>query len=302
MQANIEKLNIRYLLTTRRPLLLTGILGLVSVLLLLAVGLPQVQQNFTLWNTWQKEKAARDQLRKKVAQLQQVSTDITADQAALVNTVMPSRKPLLELLSGLNQVALLTNVTFQTVELSPGSIATVAAETTPTTKRTGNTRKANQEYETLEVDLTVTGRLGDINRFFQQVEQVAPATTITALSLQKQAGRASLTVATTEQIAPADEVYEADMTVETYYFTKSISATLDSPLPTIGAAEQALLEQMRSYTKGSVQTQDRIEGGGLQDLFGSGIEELFKQQSAVGQQTLLPAASPTPATEAQPSI
>lgn len=302
MQANIEKINVRYLLTTRRPLLMTGILGVVSLVLLLAVGLPQIQQNFTLWNSWQKEKAARDQLRKKVAQLQQVSTDITADQAALVNTVMPSRKPLLELLSGLNQVALLTNVTFQTVELSPGSIATAAAETAPTTKRTGNTRKANQEYETLEVDLTVTGRLGDINRFFQQVEQVAPATTITALSLQKQAGRASLTVATTEQIAPADEVYEADMTVETYYFTKSISATLDSPLPTIGAAEQALLEQMRTYTKGSVQTQDRIEGGGLQDLFGSGIEELFKQQSAVGQQTLLPAASPTPATEAQPSI
>lgn len=302
MQANIEKINVRYLLTTRRPLLMTGILGVVSLVLLLAVGLPQIQQNFTLWNSWQKEKAARDQLRKKVAQLQQVSTDITADQATLVNTVMPSRKPLLELLSGLNQVALLTNVTFQTVELSPGSIATAAAETAPTTKRTGNTRKANQEYETLEVDLTVTGRLGDINRFFQQVEQVAPATTITALSLQKQAGRASLTVATTEQIAPADEVYEADMTVETYYFTKSISATLDSPLPTIGAAEQALLEQMRTYTKGSVQTQDRIEGGGLQDLFGSGIEELFKQQSAVGQQTLLPAASPTPATEAQPSI
>ncbi len=281
MKPDKEKLNLRYILLTRKALLIAVAFVSVSVLMVLAVILPQIRQSYTLWSSWRKELANEDQLKKKVAQLQQVSSDATAEQAALVNQVLPSKKPLLELMSVLGQVAQASEVSFSTVELSPGKIATGSTDTPEvkpkTTKK--NDKKTSTRpvtpYETLEVDLTVSGTLANINRFFQQVEQVAPATTITSITLDK-AKRNTKTVATSANESSANaEIYEAQIVVETYYFTKSISATLDAPLPLIGTTEEALLVQLATYLKGITLPQDRVEGGGLNDLFGTGADVLI---------------------------
>jgi Tfp pilus assembly protein PilO len=285
--------NIRYLLISRRWLLLTVAAIILGLVLVMAVIVPQVQAALTTYQDWQKERAAVAKLEKKAADLQQVSTSLAFAKADQVNQALPSKKPLLELLSGLSQVATQTKVNFTNIELSPGSIASTSATTDnkqAAGSRNANKKKAataNREYDDLEVQIRIEGELSQINQFLDQVEKLAPATTITSLTLDKK-----------NRTGAVIETFEAEVVLTSFYFTKSVSAALEAPLPPLGDSEEQLLSQLDTYIYPSVQAPQQIQGGGQGDLFAEDTIDLESLQTLQG---LLPRPSPRPTNSPSPS-
>lgn len=286
-----QKINYRYLVHTRRFALLgaglvTFTLGVVGFLIV-----PQISTALDQYSQLQKQEDLISQLEVKSQQLLQLPQSQLFASSTQINSVMPSRKPLLELLSALNEVAGKAGVRYSDLSLSPGKVASEGAQlavvrtgatnsagagTTGTsgtsagvTSRTSNrpaqssgVSSGTSGSEALAVSLKATGTLANINIFLREIERVAPLTTVTKLSLIERTGT---------RVDP-DSAFEADLEIQTYFFTKSVSATLTSPIPQITINQQTIMNELASYLYPSVISQDMIRGGGLEDLFG--IEQL----------------------------
>ncbi|HYD34546.1 MAG TPA: hypothetical protein VD999_00605 [Vitreimonas sp.] len=260
---NQPQLSLRYLTTTRRFLLFAVGLAGISVLLFLMVIIPQVQSSLAVWNVMSKEQNMVDQLNKKVTELQQISFSPSYAKADKVNAILPSKKPLLELLTNLNGVIQDSGVVVTNIELSPGSIASESSGTSSAPSAVARNRKKTstvaREYDELDVLLTTEGSLAEINVFLESVEKITPASTVTSLSLSKplRPGKSA-----------AESVYEAELLITSFYFTKSVSAALEAPLPPLGAAEEKVLQEVDTFVFSEIQAPTVIQGGGLEDLFG----------------------------------
>jgi Tfp pilus assembly protein PilO len=274
MKLNIEHINQRYLLNTRRFATLAACLVLTSGLLILFVIVPQIQSVIQLVDDLQEANKDVASLRQKVDQLGDLhQSDLIVSQDA-INSVLPSRKPLLELLTSYSQIAQETGVQFSDVSLSPGRIATQAATAAPSAdsgqsgaRRAAPTRRRTADYDQLDLNMKVSGTLSNINQFLQRVEQIAPVTTVTNMSLTEKLVRS-------EEAQPAD-FFEADLTTTSYFFTQPVSATVRAPLPTVTAEQQAVISQINTFFIPQVDEQTVITGGGLQDLFGLSDEDLL---------------------------
>jgi len=267
----------KYLLETRRYLTLTVAIAIVSLLVVFIGIMPQIRTSLDLQQKSATEGKKLQAWEKKAQQLEQILTPEILSQIDNVNILLPSRKPLLELLSSLNLVANQAQVTFTGIEISPGSIATDsaglqtdAASGKAVKKAKG---KASSASDSLDMKITVQGSLANLNSFFELVERTAPLTTVTSLSLQPKAQTVSLTSSgslsapTASQSAIA-QPYEADIDVSTAYFTQSISAAIDAALPDLNRSQQQIVTDLSTFTVRPLEAQNGIQGGGLQDLFG----------------------------------
>lgn len=274
MKLSREYFNQRYLFTTRRFATLAALLGVSGLLLVGLVVVPQIQSIFTLVTELQNANKDSLQLKQKVDQLANLPQSELLQASSTINNVLPSKKPLLELLSSYNQIAQDAGVQFSDVSLSPGRIATEAAQTgSASTAQAGKkrtaapTRRASTEYDQLDLSLKVSGTLAEINSFLQKVEQIAPMTTVTSMSLTEKVVR-------TEDEAPAD-FYEADFVTTSYFFTQPVSATVRSPIPTLSTEQKEVITEISLFLIPEVTEQTAITGGGLQDLFGLSKEDFF---------------------------
>lgn len=243
-----------------------------SLAIIVAGLIPQITESMALYNQLSTERAMEANLERKVNELQTVQATNDFSQKDLVDQVLPSKKPLLELLTGLSSSASRTQVSFTDFTVSPGEISTQSSEVTinaSTSRRprgTGSKTPKKKTSDKIDVKLTVQGSLTNVQRFFEQVESIAPFTTITSLSLN-QPGRVN---------DDEERLVEADLVVTTYYFTQSISAALEEPLPIIGESEKEVLNAIRFFNYSSIEEQQQILGGGLSDLFGIEGLEVFE--------------------------
>jgi hypothetical protein len=251
------QLNLRYLMITRRYLVWSVGLGIVAVGLLFFAFTSQLQSILTARATMSREQKKLDQLQRKNLELQQLTSSPAFSQISTVNLVLPSRKPLIELLNGLNGAVFNSGVFVTSIELSPGKIASASADGTEI--KQPDEIPSDKDYAVVDVSLTARGPLPKINAFFESIEQIAPLTTVTGLSLSKQ-GRAS---------NQTEDEFEAKLSITTYYFVKSIAAALETPLPVLGAEEEKALKDIATFTSGEEAPQTSIQGGGIQDLFGA---------------------------------
>jgi Tfp pilus assembly protein PilO len=115
---------LRYLTTTRRYLSMA--VGLIVLVIGLVVGViwPQAMEILDLQGTVAKQDKLVSQLQLKEQQLQQLPNSPTFAQVEKVNLVLPSKKPLLELLTSINKAVTTSGVSVSSIELAPGSIAT----------------------------------------------------------------------------------------------------------------------------------------------------------------------------------
>ncbi len=285
--------NYRYYLTTRKYAVLAGGVVLLCIGLVVVGIVPQAQAALTLWSDWQTEKKMVAQLEKKANELSTVQSSLAFAKAETVNQVLPAKKPLLELLSAVNLAATTTQVQVADISLSPGNIATDAASLAAAPASTGKTTRkgsgaaaVKKAYEALEVSLKVTGPLTSINQFFIQVEKTAPASILTSISLSKMQRQAL-------QAADAPEQFEAKITITTYYYTQSVTAALEAPLPPITAVEEKVLAELDTFTYPTVQSQLQIQGGGLVDLFGA-LNQLPTLPDSANRLPTLPSPTPQP--------
>ena len=267
-----QEINIRSLVINRRYLIFSGI-GILVVLMVVFLGIiPQVNNLLDMRREIDSGQERLSILRQKTIDLENIEAREAYDSLESVNRLLPSKKPLLELLTALDLVSGKNNVTFVDLSLSPGKIASESAEFLDVAKTTSRRKKVQSPtgdgYDSLVVELEIFGLFNNVQQFFLDIEKVAPLTTITSLSLD---------IKSDNIIRPSDEV-QAEVVLGSYYFTQSVAAGLGSSLPNIGNKEQEIIEEIKNYFYPTINVQKQIEGGGLEDLFGLSLREIEENQ------------------------
>jgi hypothetical protein len=222
-----------------------------SILIIFLAAYPQFKQISTLNTKLKKEEEKLTKLVKKANELAQFKESEAFAQTEKVDEVLPSNKPLLELINNLNSIASENRIIISDLRINPGLIATDAASLSTTSKK-----QKGDGYDTLELEMTAAGTLGNIENFISLVERISPLTTITQISLKR------------TDIDNSDSKATAKLSMKTYYFTQSIQTTLESPLPKITQKEKDAFQEIVDFLPDVLEDQHEIQGGGTDDLFG----------------------------------
>jgi len=245
---------------TRKELVLAVLFFILSFLIIF-IGIIQqispIKANLSKLKDRETEEA---KFLEKTKQLQQLAVDPNFKQSSNIDEVLPSHKPLLEILNNLNNVANTAEVTIKNFSLNPGEIA---SDTTKVKKST-----TEQRYDYLDLDFSVSGSLWKIQNFLSLIEQVTPISTITSISINRNIDE--------DKNAQA----QADLILRTFYFTQPIKTTITSPLPAIATTDQQILNNVNELIPNSLKEQNEIITGDRGNLFGiqgKSIEELEKE-------------------------
>ena len=230
--------------------------ALVSFGLFFFAVVDQVRTTIELYGELQSEGPKLERLKKKVAELEQITFTPEFAQAAIVDNALPSRKPLLELLTSLNTIAVANNVRVEDFSLSPGLVASNAAETVLANKSSGS----NATTDVLESSISVLGTYADVSKFLIDVEKIVPFTTIYTMQLESRAVGDDFNQEETDMLAR--------LKLKSHFFTQAVSAAVEAPLPVLSTKEQNVLAELSKFSNFDLPEQLQVTGGGLQDLFG----------------------------------
>lgn len=245
--------NLSLLLSTRMNLVKAAAFGLTAFVLLILTyyQLTGINETRKKMEITQKK---TDQLANKIAELEALKTTPEYAQAQKMNDILPSHKPLLELLNNLNSVATQTNVSITEFKINPGEIITEGEEA----QKVSVKKKKTGDYDQLNLDLSIVGGLDQVKEFMTFIERVSPITTITSLTIDRKA----------TNIGDNQQLTRADLSLSTYYYTKSVSATLSAAIPTITQEERAIFQDIIDFSPSQIENQLEIIGGNNTDLFG----------------------------------
>ncbi len=263
MIENKTEVNWRLFWNTRKELVLGVLFFILAGLVLLIGVIQQITPILTDLNKLNERELELAKFYNKAEQLKQLAIDPNFNQASDINKVLPSHKPLLEILNNLNKVANTTEVVIKNFSLNPGEIATDSTQV----RRSSNTTS----YDFLDLDFSVSGPLWRIQEFMSLIEQVTPISTITSISINRNI----------EQDRNA--IAQADLVLRSFYFTQSIRTTITNPLPDITLAERKILDNINQLIPGDLQLQDQVIRGDRGNLFGIGnlsVEELEQSLNA----------------------
>lgn len=258
--------------------------GLILFLVIFSGLIPQVRQVLKMRRELKLEKETLQSLRLKASDLEDLQTIAAYRAKNQVDRILPSRKPLLELLAGLSTMAGKNEVRFTEFSLSPGEISSASAdflaEADGGRSKHRASQKKNQDYETMPIELGVEGQFSDVQQFLTDVEQMSPLVTITSLSLQIRG----------QGVIQAEDKVQATLAIQSYYFTRPVSAALEKALPKLGQKERGVITEIETYEYPSVAVQQRIISGGYEDIFGLsatevGLEELEEVKEQVATQS-----------------
>ncbi len=264
MIKNLDEFNWKLFWNTRKELVL-GILFIVLSLMILWIGI--LQQLGPLKKDLQELKDKQAELNKfneKAEQLKQLAVDPNFNQSSSIDKVLPSHKPLLEILSNLNYVAQTSEVVIKNFSLNPGEIAT---DTTKVKKTTND-----QKYDYLDLDFTVSGQLWKIQNFLTLIEQVTPISTITSISINRNIDE--------DKNAQA----QADLILRTFFFTQPIKTTITSPLPMIAAIDRKIIDSINQLTPNPLEQQKDIITGNRGNLFGLQNQTIDELETELNQE------------------
>lgn len=279
---SLQDLSLQYLLQTRRYLVFAVGFTVVAVATAAFIFFIQYPQDQTLWQTLQTEKNQVVVLQQKAATLEDTTFIAQADNRQKIDILLPSKKPLLQLLNNTGQAARDAQVILVAIETSPGRIASGSAQLqtninqfapeTVTTKVNG--------VNVLTIGLTVNGTLPQINAFVKNIEQIAPISDITHLELQPQSDPSGRT-----------DLYQAKMKIASSFSTQPVTVDADAPLPQIQTDQEDFLNHLDTFQFIAEAPQSTIEGGGLNNLFGSQLPTPAPVVAPTATPTVTPTAS-----------
>lgn len=255
-----KRLTLTYIVDTRRYLLLAILAAIVTVGLLYVLIFSQAESVWQLSQKQSEETKKLASLQAKVVQLRSVSQPAVAEQIELVNQLLPTKKPLVELLNSLSVIANNNQLSLSELQLSPGTLSTDSATVAKEALNKGE----------LDLKFTTTGSLAQLNVLFNQLEQTTPLITIRQLSLRPNDQTFSVNSSTISDT----QIYRAEVTLVAGYFPQSVAAQLEADLPEITDSQEKILANLAAFTVILPPSQLQIMGGGLEDLFGIGIPEL----------------------------
>ena len=250
----LDTFNLSLLISTRKNLVKAVAFGFTSIVLLILT-YTQITGVFETRKKMEVTQKKIDQLDGKASELQALKQTPEYAQAQKMNDVLPSHKPLLELLNNLNSVANQTNVSITEFKINPGEIISEGeAEQKLSVKKS----PTKTDYDQLNLELSILGQLDNVKQFMTLIERVSPITTITSLTIDRKA----------TNIGNNQQLTRADLSLSTYYYTKSVSSTLSSALPKITQEERDIFQAILDFSPPEIENQTYIIGGNNTDLFG----------------------------------
>jgi hypothetical protein len=262
MPANTQEFNYKLVWNTRKELVLAILFFILSFVIFTMVLIRQIDPVKKVFAELNKTNQELNKFQTKADELAAIAFDSEFKKMNEINEVLPSHKPLLEILNNLNNVALQSETLIENFALSPGEIATDSTLLAKSRKQ--------KNYDELELEFAVSGQLKNVQSFMTLIEQVTPISTITRISLNQEADETG-TVKTT-----------ANLTLKTFYFTQPISVTITEPLPPIANNQLIILEEIKKLIPSTLPIQDTVvknNRGNLFGLQGISIEELEQQLS-----------------------
>lgn len=303
-QIDVKDIHLEYFLRARHYLVLTIAFGVVILTLAAFLITQEAPQVVDLWGKLQTEKQNAIALQQKAEALQSSAAIDQVDNYKKIDTLLPSKKPLLQLLDNLGVAARSANVSLSQIQTTPGRVATSSAQLqsdVSTLSVSVPNGKVNGT-DVLDVGVTVSGTLPQINAFIKNIENITPISDITQFQLTQTMGSQQ----NEKGIVQSANGYEAKIRVTSYYFTQPISVTIDASLPAVNSADQEFLNHIDSFLFTSEAQQQNIQGGGLNDLFNTPAVTPDNQGntgglSGTGSLGGLIAASPLPSPSAASS-
>jgi hypothetical protein len=259
MIENRSEFNWRLFWNTRKELVLAGLFFIISAMMLLIGIIQQITPIQKDLATLKERELELAKFYEKAEQLKQLAIDPNFNKSSDIDQVLPSHKPLLEILNNLNSVANNTEVVIKNFSLNPGEIAT---DSTKVKKST-----STQKYDQLDLDFSVSGPLWKIQNFLNLIEQVTPISTITSISINRNIDD------------DKDALAQADLVLRSFYFTQPIKTTITSPLPDITNAERTIINNINELIPSNLEKQEEVITGDRGNLFGlqeQSVEELEK--------------------------
>lgn len=262
--------NFKLILATRKRLILAIVLAWAAVGVAFFGIKSQVIALLDQRQELEKTRQELSQLKIKSSDLKQIEVSKQFQKKEKVDEVLPSHKPLLELLTNLQQAAMTTKVTLEEFSVSPGKVASVSAQPLNVTDPKQKTKRSSsgRSYDTLDLKLIAKGESASVDEFTSLVERIVPFTTITDLKIKRQTVQASNLPEATASASSSEVVTaEADISLSTYYFTQSISTTLAQQLPSIGDEEIEAFEKIQQFRPSDFQPVTQLKEGTVEDLF-----------------------------------
>lgn len=260
MIENQNEINWKLFWNTRKELVLAILFFIIGAMIIFVGIFNQIAPIKADLNKLKERNQELAKFSEKAQQLKQMAADPNINQSSDIDKVLPSHKPLLEILNNLNSVADTSEVVIKNFSLNPGEIAT----DTTKVKKSSN----EQRYDYLDLDFGVSGPLWKIQEFLNLIEQVTPISTITSISISRNIDE--------DKNAQA----QATLVLRTFYFTQPIKTTIISPLPAIAAADRKILNNINELIPNELEKQAEVIKGNRGNLFGiqnKSIEELEKE-------------------------
>lgn len=257
IEAQKKAFNIRILIATRRYLFFSIGAGILGLLILFVGVMPQITTAIGLYEDIADQQPKLEALQRKIRELEQITFTPEFAQAEIVELALPSRKPLLELLTSLNTISVKNAVVLEDFSLSPGLVASTAAQTVAGQEK----GKSNSQNTTdmLDVQMTVSGSYAQVSSFLVDIEKIVPFTTIQSMRLESKI--------LGDDFNQETDSMRAQLITRTHFFTQAVSAAVEAPLPALNQKEQAVLAELAEFLRNDLPEQVEVTGGGLQDLF-----------------------------------
>jgi len=176
----------------------------------------------------------------KLEFLEEINQAAIESQVNDLESILPSRKPALNLLASLSQLSQAEGVMISSITLNPGPVGEAEEEDDEIERKEQEDNPPLQEFT---LDFSVDGTLRQVGLFITALEKTAPAMKIEEFSL-------SLKSSPLDELAEQVESRKVKMSLKVRVFYQDLPASLgpaDQALPELTAEEVALLSVLNSY-------------------------------------------------------
>ncbi|MEO8581870.1 MAG: hypothetical protein ABI425_04850 [Patescibacteria group bacterium] len=255
-------INYQYILQTRRMLVIAFGLAGVTLFVGMAILIPNLTKARTAYANLNAEKGRLANLERKNSILQNVQNTDLYSKKSDINAILPSSKPLLQLLNQIDRVSAETGVIISEFGVVPGEISTASGELKTIKPPVG----ANPNLGSIETQIILIGKIENVNSFLKAINNITPLTETTELAL-KAINRQDLV---DQQKLSDPHVFEATLTLTSYFFTGKIQTDPNQDLPDLSKFtndETAELDQFQVPVSSQIPANPTVGGGGKEDLF-----------------------------------
>lgn len=262
---------LRYFLRTRRYLAIATGTVLLAVLAIIWIIIPRIGKVQAAWDDMNEASEKLEELQDKLNKLETVEQQDLYLQRERLHSILPSYKPVLLILSEIQRVSGETGTVIVDFGVNPGQISTQSAQPA---------RSAREDDEFVDTEVTIVGRVEQINDFLKSIGTITPLTEITSMTLRS---------ITREGVIAPDEqsnegIFEAAISLQSHFYLGKPTLRVDQKLIEY-QLDQNFSSQLQQFVLPERSEQflpQGIEGGGKEDLFSPpGNIQLLQQGATI---------------------